>query len=356
MRKGRVFGGLAGFLVLLALIYGIYLLVIAGEFKTIAPHFEGSCAQVPGVVGGEDIALLPGGDSALIAADDRRANARGPELRGGIYIYSPGDPETPPRLVSPEDAPTSLHPHGLDLHHGDGRTTVFVVNHRYPYLSGHAIEVYAWTGAALEHQRSVEDPLLRSPNDVVAVDHARFYATNDHGSSDAFGQKLEDYGRLARAGVVYYDGERFTEVASELRYANGLALSPDGGTLYVAATTDRVLHSFTRDPATGALSDHREQFVGTGIDNLDVEPDGTVWTAGHPKLLSFVRYAADPDKIAPSEVLRLTPGDYGLSVTQVLLDSGRQLSGSSSAVRSGDHLLVGTVHDPHILDCTMAAE
>ena len=63
------------------------------------------------------------------------------------------------------------------------------------------IEVFRHTVGTLEvrHQRSIVDPLIRTPNDIFAVDDKTFYVTNDHWYREGAGRLLayaghEDFG------------------------------------------------------------------------------------------------------------------------------------------------------------------
>jgi gluconolactonase len=70
---------------------------------------------------------------------------------------------------------------------------------------------------------------LRAPNDIVFDAHGGFWFT-DHGHRDS---------RTMDLGAVYYaraDGSGIHRAAFPLLGPNGIGLSPDGGTLYVAET------------------------------------------------------------------------------------------------------------------------
>jgi gluconolactonase len=78
---------------------------------------------------------------------------------------------------------------------------------------------------------------LRAPNDIVCDAHGGFYFT-DHGHRS--GRKLD-------FGAVFYarrDGSHINQVAFPLIGPNGIGLSPDGRTLYVAETSSGRLWSY----------------------------------------------------------------------------------------------------------------
>lgn len=81
------------------------------------------------------------------------------------------------------------------------------------------------------------DMPLSAPNDIVFDRHGGFYFT-DHGHRQ---------GRTNEFGAVYYakaDGSLIREVAFPLIGPNGIGLSPDGNTLYVAETSSGRLWSW----------------------------------------------------------------------------------------------------------------
>lgn len=342
--------------------YVLYIYVKAGEMKSIEPHFAGSCQRVPGVVGAEDITFDPRSTVAYVSSDDRRATLAGRPVPGAIFAYDLADPKATPRNLTP--APdASFHPHGIGLWTGsEGRTLVFVVNHPGSSLFGenasegpaHSIEIFERTGdGPLVHKRRITSDLLISPNDIAAVGEDRFYVTNDHGSGPGFSRTLEEYLRLKRANVLYFDGQRFREVAGDLRYANGVAVSRDGARVYVATVTSFAVAVYDRDAATGALSLVDEIELDTGPDNIEIDAAGDLWIGAHPKLLTFVAYAEDSTKLSPSQVVRIRPGTAGHEVSEVFLSRGDDLSGSSAAAFRDGRLLIGSVFDPHFLDCRL---
>jgi sugar lactone lactonase YvrE len=82
--------------------------------------------------------------------------------------------------------------------------------------------------------------------------------------------------RLGRGGQV-------DRVLSDLTISNGLGWSPDGTTMYLVDSGPGVLHAFSFEPETGAISDSRAlvtvpEDVGTP-DGLTVDANGDIWVA-----------------------------------------------------------------------------
>ncbi len=322
---------------------------VAGQFKRLEPHFAGSCVPVRGIVGAEDITIHPRTGVAYISAYDRRAVQAGRPGGGAIYAYDL-NLSSPALVKLTPDAAADFRPHGISLYVSDaGTDRIFVVNHA---AGRHTIEIYEVAGEELRHRDTLSDPLLVSPNDILAVGPDRFYVTNDHGNAAGLGRTLEEYLRLPLANVLFYDGSRFTEVASGVRMANGINVSPDGGTVYVGSTIGREVKVYRRDPGTGFLQLREDIPLGTGVDNIEVDAEGTLWIGAHPRLLDFVAHAGDPTRFAPSQVLRVARrADGTWAVDEVFLDLGDELSASSVAAVLGSRLLIGPVLDPRFLDC-----
>lgn len=320
---------------------------VAGAFKSIHPHEEGITQIVyPGIYGPEDMDIDEQRERLYISSSDRWKDMKGiPTTGDGIWVLNL-DTVAAPRLMA-TNFTNEFHPHGLSfLNHG-GIDYLFVVNHNQ---AGNFVERFVIHGDSLLHQRSFSDATLCCPNDVVGVEPDRFYVTNDHGTRKGFKRTLEDYLRLPYSSLLYFDGTHFTTVVEGLRYGNGVNVSADGRRLYLATTTGRNLLTYDRDITTGQLTLLSKTSLDTGVDNIDVDASGDLWIAAHPKLLAFVGHAKDSSKRSPSQVLRLSPKpDNTYEVTEVLLDDGSQLSGSSIAVRYKNHLFVGGVFQPRIL-------
>jgi sugar lactone lactonase YvrE len=90
--------------------------------------------------------------------------------------------------------------------------------------------------------------------------------------------------RSAAAGSLFrLDGECLTPVVDSVAVANGMAVSPDGRTLYLADTPTRRIEAFDLDPACGTLSNRRTFLtlpMGHGyVDGATVDGEGGYWLA-----------------------------------------------------------------------------
>ncbi len=338
-------------LVILVAGWAVYLYWVAGQFKTIEPHFSGKCEAVAGVIGPEDITIHPKTGVAFVSACDRRAIQEGRAGGGAIFAYDLNAVTSEAVNLTP-DADRDFRPHGISLFVGEGgHDVLFVVNHQG---GKHRIEVFDLKEGALTHRQTLTSPMLVSPNDIAGVGPDAFYVTNDHRYPSGWRRTMEDYLRLRRSNVLFYDGSEFVQAASGIGYANGINVSPGGRTLYVCSITGGSVHVYDLDPVSGRL-EHREEIdLDTGVDNIEVEPDGDLWIGAHPQLLTTMKHFKDPRTPSPSQVLHLTPrAGGGYDVEEVYLDTGNEISASSVAAVHGNRLLIGAVFDSKFLDCRM---
>ena len=105
------------------------------------------------------------------------------------------------------------------------------------YVGGSIQRVNLQTGASEELYRDCDGNQLRGPNDIVFDEHGGFWFT-DLGKT---------WARHHDHGGVYYasaDGRSIQEVIYPLTTPNGIGLSPDGSTLYVAETITGKLYQW----------------------------------------------------------------------------------------------------------------
>lgn len=331
----------------------------AGYFTGIRQEIAADCRAIPAVPGPEDIVIDHERKVAYVSAYDRRAVMSGASganaIRGGIYAIDLSAPEEDWKLYPVTPAmPEDFRPHGISLYVGeDGARKLFAVNH--PASGGDRVEIFdiAMDGT-LSHEESVDSPLFISLNDVLAAGPRSFYATNDHTAKSSLGRTLGDGLLLRNSNVVYFDGENARVAADTLLYANGINMSPDGKTVYAASALGMSMYIYDRNPATGDLKAVDNVRLGTGVDNIDVQPDGTLLIGAHPKVLDFVAHASDPEELSPSQVVRIEPSRKRAGT--IYLNLGEQISGISVAAGYGDKMLLGQVFQPEVLVCNQSDE
>ena len=181
-------------------------------------------------------------------------------------------------------------------------------------------------GKLVETGRLTTDQIT-DPTDLAAVDDQRFYLVNKHSTHTAFGRWLDDAFLIPRAEVLYFDGMKFIPVAKRLNSPSGVALSPDGGQLYVAQELTRSLATFGRNVFTGAL-DHAE------LINLPAAPI-KITVAGGGSLI----VAAWP-KRGTGAVYRVRIADGAPQPVELLYSTKSE--DVTAAAEVGGHLLIGS--------------
>ena len=332
---------------------GFNVLQYFNAFDRIENDFDGLCEPVVGLVGPEDLQIAPDGDTVFISSHDRRAHFAGRETRGGIYTLSLSNPLGAAWRDRSSGAPEDFLPHGIHYYEAEGVRRLFAVN-----MATNAVEIFdVGEGEALTHLESVTTPALTSPNDVFAVGPRTFYVTNDVAvGRDTDAGTLHALFRKPSGSVHYFDDGSWREVADGLRFANGVVASRDGAALYVAEATGFGVSVFARR-ANGALDFERFIDLNTSADNLNLDADGDIWIGAHPKPLDLLGHERDLSNPSPSEVVRLrvgaSPAEDEIEI--VFLDRGRTISGSTSAARSGDTLLIGALYEEKFLLCKLGA-
>lgn len=324
-------------------------LIDGGAFREITPHYHGECATISNVVGVEDITIDHTSGFAYLSAHDRRNF----DQNGQIYVYRPGSLATPLPLA--HDFNGQFRPHGISIWLDDaGPDRLFVINHPDGAKVGErlsTVELFEIGAGKLTHIRTVHPEAAYSLNDIAATGPDSFYATIDKGSETKMGRMLEGYGRLARGGIAYGSGDSMRRVAGDLTYPNGVQW--DGARLYVAETTGERLVAFEQTGPEGTLKQVAETRIDSGLDNLEWDTDGNLWIGAHPAAVKFPAHGKDAANRSPSQVLKVSLTPDGFDVLEVYLNDGNPLSGSSVAAPHLNRLLIGSVFEPFILDCSL---
>ena len=211
------------------------------------------------IAAGRITRCLPGGTTQVVAETGGGPNglAFGPD--GALYVCNNGGfgwVETQGLLV----------PHGTAA----------------DYAGGSIQRVDVATGAVTTLYDRASNAPLKGPNDIVFDAHGGFWFT-DHGKTR---ERERDV-----TGVFYAtaDGSRCDEVIFPLENPNGIGLSPDGRTLYVAETYTCKLWAFDVEAPgvvgkVSGLSGGGGRFLHspagyTYFDSLGVEAGGNVCVA-----------------------------------------------------------------------------
>ena len=355
-------------LVVLAAAFAVWrLLDHAGQFTTPEEVPVASCMRIDAPTGGEDHQVDQKTGWLFSSAHDRLAASVMPK-RGGIFAIDLNNTDAgffELTAADIEGMPAEFAPHGMSLYRSNGRMTLAVINHTSAASVVELFDVvYAETDEgelrpSLKHLWTVSSEHLRNPNDVVLVDHDRYYVSNDHWYPDGFLQNMETYLILDIGQVVYGEGRHVRVVAEGLSYGNGINASADGSVVYVTETTDNTMRVYDRNKETGELrlrsGNAGRVAVGYGPDNIDRAPDGSLWVTGHPKILKVAGHAADPSSPSPTEVVRVQMDSSGgfASKETIYLNDGTEISTGSVATVYADRFIIGSIFSSFVLDCPL---
>ncbi|MCC6173287.1 MAG: SMP-30/gluconolactonase/LRE family protein [Gammaproteobacteria bacterium] len=324
-----------------------------GHFRTLKPHFAGTCTAVPTAASAEDIQLDRARGLAYLSYLDRRGQLEGRPVLGTVMLLDLNLPESRPRPALASDPPL-FRPHGMSLYRaGDGSQRLFVISH--PPGAGHTIEIFEQTATgAFAPVRTVRDPLLTDPNAIVATGPEQFYVANGSGADSGFARATELLFRRGLSQVVYFDGRAVRAVASGLKSASGLAMSPDGSRVYVSETAGNRLAVFSRNAASGDLVLLEHVGLGSAPDNINVDADGSAWIAAHPRVLALAMHFGDPRNLAPTQLFRFRPEARDAErLVEVYLNGGEQLSAGSVGAVFNRQLLIGSITERKVLQCRL---
>jgi len=321
-----------------------------GQLRPVHPHFAGTCAVAAPIVGAEDLVIDRENRMVFISSHDRRQ----PSSTGSIWMMPVDAPSTAKPMILPDLGGAGFAPHGLDLYVGsDGTRYLFVIDHGSK--PNELVRKFAIAGDRLMLVRTFESDLFYSPNDLSVVGDNQFYMTNDTsakaGSLHAFVTALF---RRKNGNVVWVDDMSVTPVATGFAYANGIAASDDGKQLFVSGMMDQALRIYDRAPSTGELILRDQLHLGSGLDNIDVAADGSLWIGSHPRLLDLSGHAKDAAKPSPSQVFRIELDEK--KVSEVYLSNGDPLHALSVAAVIDNTIFMGGVFDTSLLVCTQQKE
>ena len=258
--------------------------------------------------------------------------------------------------------------HGIDIW-SDGEfgspVYIFAVNHvpNPDYVAGNGakqtrprIEVFEYLPGQdfVTHLRSVWHPLIRTPNDILAVSATEFYVTNDHFYVDGFRRALEDFGvpgfskhtdlihvSLSSLKSVDDSAELTALVAIKgIHNNNGLGRGANKEEILIGRAAAGVLTIAKRSDLEGHLEVTEEIQLDSTIDNPDYFHDPYIKETGRDAsgyvlagLLSAYKF---PDKggVDPMVVwLVQRNSTSGVASSKAIFrDDGRLLSTASTAV------------------------
>ncbi|KAF8895727.1 hypothetical protein CPB84DRAFT_1782310 [Gymnopilus junonius] len=378
--------------VLLALAGGFYQLYLKSLLSTfgyfpdrrIQPTGNENCKAIPELQACEKLVIHQPTGLVYLACStpDSRAhwiptvnqlNATGASNKDYVAVYNPSTSHVT-RLATPDfNNGRGLSLHGMDVVASASDPDIifiYLVNHRVPIGDKSAkevgadsvIEIFQTTvgGRALEHIKTVEDPIIIAPNDVIgSADGESFYFTNDHGSRVGFSRHFELLGQK-HSSVGYCHIESGCKYAlSKTHSSNGIASAPNG-TLYVGDCISGGITILEKqvDDTLVVTDSIKTEYV---LDNLAVDADGQLWAAAIPKVVLAVKHMRNPKSPSPSAAYRISINTgvnafYGekYRVEKAFEDNGSLMSGITSAGYDSERkiLFMHGIASPHMVVCS----
>jgi arylesterase/paraoxonase len=339
-----------GVLILLFILGVAYILDSGGIFRTINPHFEGKEEVLKSPPGAEDLTIDAQEGYVYLSSADRR----NPEKSGDIFCFTLDDKKPNYHPFAIHQIYPEFRPHGISLLKKYGKTFLFAISHDTYQNYVYRMEI---NGDSLISIKRFSNELFISPNDLMAIDTATFYVTNDHGIPKGTERTIKDFLLDKNGYVLLYDNGKANKVSQDMAYANGINLSPDGKYLYVAATAEKTLFVYENTHNGKPLKLLDKWDAGTGLDNIEIDKYGNLIVAAHPQMLKFFQHSTNPKKRSPSQLLKivyLPDTDYKFLQEDLYQNDGSSLSGSSVGLyyehpNGKNDILVGSVFESKIL-------
>ncbi len=310
-----------------------YVLWKTGITTSVGSHFDGHCYADDSIPAAEDIVIDPTTGVAYISS--YRADT------AGIYTLDLNRPDatTAPLTL---DTPQHFLPLGIAGFPVSGPFShLFVVNrHAAP-----SVEVFALPSG--EHLRTIRHPLIRFPNNVVAVAPQEIYITNTHATDpDSPWRWIATLLRLETGSVIRVKDASVTVAAEDIGYANGITVTPAYDEVFVGSVATHEVHVFKRRE-DGVLNRVNRMAAPGGVDNLALDGQGRLYAAVHPQAFAALAHLSGRAPFAPSRVVRFEKEQAEI----VFEDPGQSLAAAAIGSVWGNHLLIGPVRDDHFLRC-----
>ncbi|KAL7753160.1 hypothetical protein RI367_001614 [Sorochytrium milnesiophthora] len=260
---------------------------------------------------------------------------------------------------------------GMAVHAGakPGTVALTYVNHRK--VGGSCIEVFEHQVGSLEmsHKETVCDPLIHNPNNLASISNTgrSFYVSNFLSKDTSKLQRLaEQLLRIPVADVALRteakEGGSVRIVTDKLNAANGVAVSPNGKTVYVVETMGLTVVLYDRQ-ADNSLRFKEKIKLDFLPDNVNVIGDtGDLLVTGHSSAIGFLMWEqSNYTRPSPTVVVKISNNTsnerfYGKKwlVEKIFSDSvGTMMTGGTVAAAhpATKQMLIGGIFHPAVLLC-----
>jgi hypothetical protein len=319
---------------------------------------DGKAQFICGLKSPEDLAHVPGSEWILVSgmadAQSHRGqlyavNARSKSFKS-IYPLASSQPKHDKQSYSACPGPLAngeFGAHGIDIKRGtNGIHTLYAVNH----AGRESFEVFELNAKGAEPTLTwigcVIYPSGTSGNGIVALPDGGIATTNfkDPADTNAF-QKMTA-GEITGNVLEWHADKGWTTIPdSAMSGANGIVVTPDGKSLYVAGWPGKNVTRFER----GAASPKRET-IATGIltDNLRWMGDGSILAGGQDGDMPGVFQCQPPECRIGSAAVKIDPRTQ--KVTRIASYPGSAgFEGSTTSLEVGQEIWMGSFRGERIL-------
>ncbi len=314
----------------------------------------GSCSKIVGVPGPEDLDLvvIDKKPNLLISVHNRRKM----ESIGWISTIDLSLPLVDQKPIPIKTTyPENFRPHGISFAKVKGVDTLAVISHTSQEGRAHTIEIFErkidneWL-----HKKTLADPLLTGPNDIMLTSKGEIFASNDRGPENKFMQYVNMMFKNGTADIAYYDGNTFTNLNNKVVLGNGIFVREEQGEeiLYRSVFSESAISVFKikREKNNVSLEFINKISLGAGPDNIIPDEAGNLWVAAHPSTMKFLRHAASSESIAPSQVYKIDGKTKNSEL--VYSNDGSEIPAASTALIFGDKIFISQVFEDFLLTCT----
>ncbi|KDQ15280.1 hypothetical protein BOTBODRAFT_187395 [Botryobasidium botryosum FD-172 SS1] len=327
------------------------LLSLGGAFRAVEPFKNDACTKVEGAEACEKLVLHSPSGLVYMACSTLESrmnwhpyhmalNASGRSTTDHVAIYDPTSEKIIRTLLEGFADARGINVHGMDVVPSEfdkNELFVYLVNHRPPveeakahiYGADSVIEIFKTKVGSdvLTHVKTVEDPLIDTPNDVVgSSDGKSFYFTNDHSTKVGLMRIVNAYLSRPVTSVVYCDVDAGCKIAADdLAGCNGIARGKDGKIFVVLSTTSVSEIRVFEEQDDNSLVQTDAIPADRHMDNIVVDEDDVAYIASIPKTLHF--FLVHQKKLFNSITI-----EQKYKLEKIFEDDGSQVSAITSAV------------------------
>jgi arylesterase / paraoxonase len=321
---------------------------VFSTLKSIGTSNEKIIVSPPGV---EDLTIDQETGVAYLSSQNRRDK----KSTGDIFLMNTNDTTVFFKNLTAQIGLSEFRPHGLSfLKTKNGKKFLFVVSHKNESSEVIKFEILKDSLLLINKFKSSE---FVSPNDILAIGENQFYITNDHSRKNDLLRVIGDYIKFPSGNVVYFDGQKAKIVSDGIAYANGINLSKDKNTIFVTSTSTNTLYAFKPNIQSFQLELVEKHETKFPPDNIELDNDGTLFIACHPKIFEFTAHAKNEKSKSSSAVITVNYDENSKNkfIEKIIyVNNGHSLSGSSTATpftKAGKNkILIGSVFENKILE------